>query len=84
MPKRSRKTLVHVNQHNIKANHKGGDKPVLTVKQYDNNRKTNSANVYLGDTLVGKFIYSPDKPLSCGATVWFETYCDVEVSDNDD
>jgi hypothetical protein len=26
-----------------------------------------------------KVVYSPDKPLSCGARVWIETQADVEV-----
>ena len=26
-----------------------------------------------------KIVYSPDKPLSCGAKVWIETEYDVEV-----
>ena len=75
-----RKTIVHVNQHNIKANAKGDDKPVLTVKDYKQNRKGQKATVIdsRGD-VVGAFVYSPDKPLSCGAKVWFETYNDVVV-----
>lgn len=39
------KTIVHVNQHNIKANAKGKDKPVLTIKTYKDNRKGNTANI---------------------------------------
>lgn len=74
------KTIVHVNQHNIKANAKGKDKPVLTIKTYKDNRKGNTANILSVDgKVIGKFIYSPNKPLSCGAKVWFETECEVEV-----
>ena len=36
------KTVVHVNQHNIKANAKGAELPVITVKDYKKNRKTNN------------------------------------------
>jgi len=67
------KQVIHVNQHNIKANAKGGSLPVLTVKTYKDNQKGNEA--ILKDTngkVVGKFIYSPDRPLPCGAKVWFE------------
>ena len=75
-----RKTIVHVNQHNIKANANGGDKPVLTVKDYKRNRKGQTAAVIDSrGHVVGAFVYSPDKPLSCGAKVWFETYNDVVV-----
>ena len=76
------KTVIHVNQHNIKANAKGSDKPVLTVKSYKSNRKGNVAGVFGSDgQLVGKFIYRPEKPLPCGAKVWFETENDVVVYD---
>lgn len=30
--------------------------------------------------VVAKIIYSPDKPLSCGATVWIETNLEVAES----
>ena len=62
------KTRIHVNQHNIRANSKGADLPVLTVKDYKQNRKCNE--VYFTE---GRVVYSPDKPLSCGAKVWIET-----------
>ena len=62
------KTRIHVNQHNIRANAKGADLPVLTVKTYKENRKCNRV-----------VVYSPDKPLSCGAKVWIETEAEVEV-----
>jgi hypothetical protein len=56
------KKRIHVNQHAIKRNRKHGTtEPVITVKTYKSN----------------ELIYSPDKPLSCGAHVWIET--DAEV-----
>ena len=60
---------IHVNQHNIKANAKGASLPVVTVKTYKENIKCNSFEI-LGPC---KGMYSPDKPLSCGAKVWIET-----------
>ena len=39
------KTRIHVNQHNIKANAKGAKLPVITVKDYKQNRKANHAAV---------------------------------------
>lgn len=76
------KTIVHVNQHNIKHNAKHGNvRPVLTVKDYKQNRKGQVATIKSSDgTVLGRFIYSPNKPLSCGAKVWFETSMEVEVS----
>jgi len=70
------KTRIHVNQHNIRANAKGADLPVLTVKTYKENIKCNSVVVH-GPSIV---VYSPDKPLSCGAKVWIETEAEVETA----
>ena len=69
------KTRIHVNQHNIRANAKGADLPVLTVKSYKENIKCNEVIVH-GDS---KIIYSPDKPLSCGAKVWIETEAELNI-----
>lgn len=73
------KQVIHVNQHNIRHNAKGEDiKPVLTVKTYKDNQLGNEA--ILKDkqgNVLGKFVYSPDKPLSCGAKVWFEVDTDT-------
>lgn len=72
------KTKIHINQHHIKANAKGSDLPVITVKDYKQNRKANHAVVVdsEGRPLV-KVIYSPDNPLPCGAKVWVETELEV-------
>jgi hypothetical protein len=69
------KTRIHVNQHNIKANAKGEDLPVLTVKTYKENTRCNEVVIH-GPSRV---VYSPEKPLSCGAKVWVETEADIEV-----
>jgi hypothetical protein len=70
------KTIVHVNQHVIKANRKNGENnPVLTVKTY-------KENIYAHEVSIegpSKVVYSPDKPLSCGAHVWIETVGNVEI-----
>ena len=66
---------IHVNQHNIRANAKGEDLPVFTVKTYNENLKGERV-VIKGDS---ELVYSPDKPLSCGAKVWIETTADVDV-----
>ena len=71
------KTRIHVNQHNIRANLKGADLQVLTVKTYKENVKCNRVAVHGPSTV----IYSPDKPLSCGAKVWIETEAEVDVHD---
>jgi hypothetical protein len=75
------KTIIHVNQHVIRANKKKGEKkPVLTVK-------TNKTNAYAHEVEISgpcKIIYRPDKPLSCGARVWIETTSQVTIKTFDD
>lgn len=70
------KTIIHVNQHVIKANAKNGtNDPVLTVKTY-------KSNTYAHDVEIkgpSRVVYSPDKPLSCGAKVWIETEAEVII-----
>lgn len=67
-------TRIHVNQHAIRRNAKTGSRdPVLTVK-------TSKSNTYAHEVEINgpcKVVYSPDKPLSCGAKVWIE--CRGEV-----
>jgi len=68
------KKRIHVNQHIIRSNKKNDErKPVLTVKTYKSNDYCHEAII----TGPSKVIYSPDKPLSCGAKVWIETDADV-------
>ena len=67
---------IHVNQHKIKSNAKHGkNEPVLTVKTY-------KSNTYGHEVVIDgpcKVIYSPNKPLSCGAKVWIETKSGVTI-----
>lgn len=70
------KTIVHVNQHVIKANRQlGQNNPVLTVKTYKSNEYAHEVIIH-GPS---KMVHSPDKPLSCGAHVWCETESIVEI-----
>ena len=72
------KTIIHVNQHVIKSNRKNEvEDPVLTVKTYKSNTYASEV-IIKGDSRV---IYSPNKPLSCGAHVWIETESEVEIVD---
>jgi len=72
------KKRIHVNQHKIRANSKHGTKdPVITVKTYKSNTYCYAVDIK-GPCRV---IYSPDKPLSCGAKVWIETDGEVECYD---
>ncbi len=69
------KTIIHVNQHTIKSNTKNNtQEPVLTVKTYKSNTYAHEAIICDKEgNEVAKVIYSPHKPLSCGARVWIET-----------
>jgi hypothetical protein len=68
------KTKIHVNQHVIRSNKKlGEDNPTLTVKTYKENTYAHEVEID-GPSRV---VYSPDKPLSCGAKVWIETEAKV-------
>jgi len=70
------KKRIHVNMHVIRKNNKTGERnPVLTVK-------TSKSNQYEHEVQIdgpSKVIYSPDKPLSCGARVWIETDSEVRL-----
>jgi hypothetical protein len=68
------KSIIHVNQHVIRRNAKNGTvEPVFTVKQGRKNTYAHSVEI-LGPS---KLVYSPDKPLNCGAKVWIETTSEV-------
>lgn len=76
------KTIIHVNQHIIKANAKtGGRDAPLTVKDYKQNRRASTAKIIHDGKVIAEIVYSPDKPLSCGARVWISTECEVQTED---
>ena len=71
------KTWIHINQHVIKRNAKTGERePVITAKTYRDNKYGNK--VYVDGPC--EIVYSPDKPLPCGAKVWIETKSGVRVT----
>ena len=64
------KKRIHINQHVIRANAKNGtNDPAITVKTYKRNIYAHRVEIDGPSSVV----YSPDKPLSCGARVWVET-----------
>jgi len=75
------KTRIHINKHNIAHNKKGGNKPVITAKTYKSNIYGNQADVYCPNCghLTLSIVYSPDKPMSCGAVVWMVTEGEVKL-----
>lgn len=70
------KKRIHVNQHKIKSNGKtGAREAVISIKTSKGNTYANHVKI-LGPSVV---VYSPDKPLSCGAKVWIETDAEIKV-----
>lgn len=69
---------IHVNQHVIRRNLRDHDfAPPITVK-------TSSVNIRcFGVQIDGpsRLVYSPEKPLSCGARLWVETRAVVHPYD---
>jgi hypothetical protein len=64
------KKKIHINQHVIRSNKKNGtNNPVITVKTSKSNTYANEVEIF-GKS---KLVYSPIKPLPCGAKVWIET-----------
>jgi len=73
---------IHVNGHIIKANKKEGrNDPVITVKDYQANRKGRRAVGYC--PCCGEHAFELkqdfDSPMKSGAVTWIETKADVEV-----
>ena len=74
------KTIIHVNQHTIRKNAKHGtNDPVLSIKTYKGTEHARSLEIK-GESRV---VYSPDKPLSCGARVWIETQAEVKITEGE-
>ncbi len=83
------KTRIHVNQHHIKRNNIYYGKkastlnslPVITVKDYKQNRTTNRADIVDSKgQVVASVVYNTEKPLPCGAKVWIETNLEVKTT----
>ena len=77
----SKKKIIHINQHVIRKNTKTGERnPVITCKTYNTNDYADKVIIKDKDgDEVATIVYSPDKPLSCGARVWIETRNEIEI-----
>ena len=77
----SKKKIIHINQHVIRKNTKTGERnPVITCKTYNTNDYADKVIIKDKDgDEVATIVYSPDKPLSCGARVWIETKNEIEI-----
>ena len=71
------KKRIHINQHKIRSNSiNNGNEPVISVKTYKSNEYGHDVQI-LGESRV---VYSPNKPLPCGAKVWIETEAPVVIN----
>ena len=79
-----KKKIIHINQHVIRHNTKTGERnPVITCKTYNTNDYADKVIIKDKDgDEVATIIYSPDKPLSCGARVWIETRNEIKFIKN--
>jgi hypothetical protein len=74
-------TRIKVNRHKIKANNnkpKSELVPVISVVKRQENRYGYQAEI----TGPSRIVYRPESPLSCGATLWIETFDEVVVIDS--
>lgn len=80
MAKRSSKTYIHVNQHNVRSNKtKGSDLPVITIKKGKTNTYCNEVEI-LGPSRVVYCGNGDKRPiLSCGARVVIETESEINI-----
>tara|TARA_R100000808_G_C2154927_1_gene166467 strand:- start:9258 stop:9584 length:327 start_codon:yes stop_codon:yes gene_type:complete len=80
------KTVIHVNQHVIRANKKKGENnPVITCKNYKSNTYAHEAIILdANGEEVARVVYRPNKPLPCGAHVWIETQHEVKTNNDEE
>jgi hypothetical protein len=68
--------IVHVYQQRIRGNINAAPAerlPPMIVRRGARRDYGNAVEIRAPDgTLVGRFVYSPDKPLDCGARVYFQ------------
>lgn len=86
--RRSKPTMIHVNQHIIKQNAKKPLeklKPVLSVKQHNTANATlperNDYGYQLEIQGPCRIVYRPHDPAKCGAHLWIDTYSPVQFVD---
>jgi len=79
--KKGKLKKIHVNQHVLRDNLKNKERrPAITVKSGKENLYGNRVNIYDEQGKIVATVTQPkDRKLSCGARVWIETRCKVEV-----
>jgi hypothetical protein len=70
--------VLHVAQNAIRANTKdGGLRPPIIVRNYKGAERAHEVELVVDGNVVGKFVYRPHDPLSCGARLWLESDSDT-------
>jgi len=77
---------IHINQHKIRSNAKHDEQEaVITCKTSKKNHYAEKLHILDKDgVVIAEVVYTPCKPLSCGAKVWIETKADVRVVNGDE
>lgn len=74
------KKIIHINRNTINSNTKNGtNDPPIIVRQ--GRKRLGHAHELIIDGPC-KIVYSPHKPLDCGARLWIETDAEVSGYDN--
>jgi hypothetical protein len=67
------KQILHVAQDAIRRNTKEGtNDPAIIVRDYKGAERAHEVALMVEGREVGRFVYRPHKPLSCGARLWLE------------
>lgn len=76
---KSKTKFIHVNQHVIRNNAKTNcTEPPLILRSKNTRVKPEYASridLVYNNEIIGSFIYNPNKPLACGAKVYFKSDC---------
>lgn len=68
--------IIQINKHIIGSNNKtGGREPPVAVRGSRSGKAEYFHEVHVAGPC--RIVYSPDKPLKCGAKVWIETEAEV-------
>lgn len=71
------KQILHVAQDAIQRNRKEGtNEPAIIIRDYKGSERAHEVAIMVSGKQIGKFVYSPHKPLSCGARLWLEVDTD--------
>lgn len=83
---RKAKTVINVNRHVIAANKKNNlCEPPISIKHKKENLYAHGGAILDKDgNEVARIVYTPDKPLSCGATVYITAHHGVRPLEKND